>query len=346
MKKTILLFSCLILLLSGCSNNDPSQIKQSNLIGLWGLSADKNPKNDNRYEEFVRFKDDGTFEYYWIGADKYSFHRGTYSVDEKSFALVYKDIRTFVIDHGIIRYTFSSKDSRYWDRANFPILAVSSKLITTGDNEFWKYYFHATESLSSEWPSEEIIAPETPVTEQALPGQWDLVSYYQIEAKQYTWWNIITPEEQGITLLSGGNMVNAYFWANCIYNQLSQTGEIAADENIYINYSDIRWLCNQESITLTCTKCQAIRYDGQGNKLSERVIDFATPFAMRFTVQSFNPYYMIMYSPDADKYFVFHKNQASSAVSRKHAPATDVKGYTIATHASSNSVQCVENNKR
>lgn len=78
MKKHLLvIISCAAVVLCGCKTEVPVPVPNDQLVGLWGLTLAEQPSQNGVYEEYLRFMDNGNFEYYAITNPEYAYHRGT-----------------------------------------------------------------------------------------------------------------------------------------------------------------------------------------------------------------------------------------------------------------------------
>lgn len=309
-KHLLIIISCIAVVLCGCKQEEPVPVPDEQLVGLWGLTLAEQPSPNGVYEEYVRFMDDGNFEYYAITNPEYAYHRGTYTNVDGQLTMLYKKLRRFEMVEDVARYTVDVQTDDYWNKGELTIIGTSGNSLTLKTHSGKCYMFKAT--AIADW-NEEYSAPEIPVTADALLGQWDQVNFSQTSGTGSTWWYFYEPEKMGISFAAGAALDSCPFWQSRVLEKLRLDNILTADELVEVKPVDCNWSLNADTITLTCSQYVAYKADSEGNRSNERTVTPETPLAMKYPVAILTGYYMILYNSEANLHHSFHKQAKKSA---------------------------------
>ena len=321
MKKHLLLISCIALVLAGCKQEEPVPVTIGQLEGLWGLTLEKTPLASGDYEEYVRFKSDGTFEYYNATSQDYSYHRGTYTTANGQITMLYQKLRRFEVVENIPRYTVDFRTTDYWTKGDLTVIDLTDNSMALKTSSGKCYMFKTT--VISKW-NDEFSAPEIAVTEEALLGQWDQINFSQTTGTGSTWWYFYEPAKMGISFAAENALDSCPFWQSRVLEKLRLANILTTSEEVEVNPTDCSWTLNADTIVLTCSQYVAYKADSEGHRSDERTVTPDTPITLKYPVVTLTDYYMILYNKENDLHHSFHK-QAPKAAS---APACAGKAAT------------------
>ena len=317
MKKFTFLALIAALVLTGCEQPVVIPEDLHSFDGIWGLSQDKEPAAGGQYSEYIRFNQQNTFEYFFLSDATYTYHRGTYKINQGNVTFTYKGLWRFDVVEKIARYTndYYVEDSP--DQAAFTIAELGSDRMTFKTANKQRVYFYKVEAVKG-W-NEEFSAPELEVTEANLARQWDQLDFFQAVVGGTTWWYFYEPEKQGITLLADGAMGQCPFWESRILENRLAAGTMLTDERVAVNPEDCSWSLSKDSVFMTCTKYVAYKTDANGNRTDERTVTPQEPVRIKFVVQVLTDYYCILYNTETQLFHAFgkHTEKASSAPIRR-----------------------------
>jgi hypothetical protein len=302
-KHVILLLAGIVLFGAGCTHsNVPEDLFY--LDGLWGLTTEKVAPASGRYEEYVRFHTDNSFEYYYVTAKASVYHWGSYEILQGDVLLTYKGLRRFDIADSIPRYTDDYYTENSLDKNMITILeyGLDKMVMKTGNGKC--YFFKVTEMYG--W-NEEFSAPAITVTEQALLGQWDQLDFYQYGWQGTSWWYFYEPEKNGVTLAEEGVMTDCPFWTNRVLEKMINAGKLTTSEQIDVEPADCSWSLSTDTLTMTCSRYVAYTPDAQGNHTAEHTETPEQPVIIRFLVQRLTPNYLILYNSETMLFHAFYK---------------------------------------
>ena len=311
MKKHLLaIISCAAVVLCGCKTEVPVPIPNDQLVGLWGLTLAEQSSQNGVYEEYVRFMDDGNFEYYAITNPEYAYHRGTYTNVDGQLTMLYKKLRRFEMVEDVARYTVDVQTDDYWNKGELTIIGITGNSITLKTRSGKCYMYKAT--TIANW-NEEYSAPEIPVTADALLGQWDQVNFSQTSGTGSTWWYFYEPDKMGISFAADAALDSCPFWQSRVLEKLRLDNIVMASELVEVKPADCSWSLNADTITLTCSQYVAYKADSEGHRSNERTVTPETPIALKYPVAILTDYYMIIFNAEANLHHSFHKQAKKSA---------------------------------
>ena len=313
MKKFLPFAASILLLMSACNNGMPDQIEKKHLVGLWGISWDKQADNDGRYDQYFNFKEDGTFEYYKYQDSSRYYHRGIYGTVENAsyFYVTYQQFRSFMFIDNIARCILDYDDKSHWVPTRFVPTAMSKKMITlqSAKPEYVHMYFHAADKIPSDWPAE-FSASEITLSSDALIHQWDQVNYFEVKGDETTYFYYYEPENMGITFLPDGGLTKCVFFANSVWQHQHDAGAVTDSESITIRNEDCSWTLGDDKVTLTCTQYLKYTNNQDGGISSPSLVTPDEPIALDFKIHELTDYYLILHNASTGRYHVFHKNSS------------------------------------
>lgn len=323
----IIILACIALFGIGCTQgNVPEDL--SRLNGLWGLTTDKVAPADGRYEEYIRFYDDNTFEYYYVTSTTSVYHVGVYSISKSELTLNYKGLRRFDVAEDVPRLTDSYFSPNSLEQGVMTILDYSADKMLFRAGSSKCYLFPASQIYG--W-NDEFSAADVPVTEQELIAQWDQLNFYQYTWQGSTWWYFYEPEKNGVTLASDGIITVCPFWTNRVLEKMINTDKLTISEQVEINPDDCGWSLSGDTLTMTCSRYLAYTPDAAGNRTAEHTEAPEQPVTIRFLVQTLTPYYLVLFNPETNLFHAFYRHKPDTPAA--DTPAADVSSAPIRPHS-------------
>ena len=315
----VMLFGVLLsLLMAGCKKEEPLPVANSELEGLWGLTLNERGAIDGKFDEYVRFYQDGTFEYYNCDNPDYAYHRGTYTNTDGSLVMLYKRMRYYTVVDSIARVSMDIHNEEYWAKGELTFIAKSAQQITCKTSSNTCYLFKV--SRLPKW-DDELSAPEIAINEANILGQWDQVSFFQMVNTASTWRYFYKPSANGVTLAAGGVLGACPFIAEIIREQQQTIGTMTHDELIDIAPADCNWQLHNDTLTFACNKYIAYKTDSKGDKIAERTVTLNQPAMVTTLVYTLTNYYMTLFNIDMQIFHAFYKNKSMAIDPPSQAPA-------------------------
>lgn len=320
----IILLACIALLGAGCTQgNVPEDL--SRLEGLWGLTTDKVSPADGRYEEYIRFYADYSFEYYYITSATYVYHVGVYSISKGELTLNYKGLRRFDVVEDLPRLTDSYFSPNSLEQGVMTILDYSTDRMLFRAGSTKCYLFPASQIYG--W-NDEFSAADVPVIEEAFIAQWDQLDFYQYSWQGSIWWYFYEPEKNGITFADHGIITDCPFWANRVLEKMINAGKLTTSEQVEVNPDDCGWSLSADTLSMTCSRYLAFTPDAAGNRTAEHTETPELPVTIRFLVQTLTPYYLVLYNAETSLFHAFYRHKSDTPAA--DAPATHARPHSDA----------------
>ena len=307
----------MLLLAAGCTqSNVPDDLYH--LDGLWGLTTDRTAPLDGRYEEYVRFYTDDSFEYFYITSTEYVYHTGSYTINKGEIEMTYKGLRRFAVADEVPRLIDSYYASNSLDKGILVITDYGTDKMVLKANSGKINLFKTKEVYG--W-KDEFSAPAVPVSVDALLGAWDQLDFYQYAGwSGVTWWYFFEPDKNGMTLEEDGVMTYCPFWSNRVLEKQINAYKLSANEQVVINPADCSWSLSGDTLTMTCSRYLAYTPDASGYPTAEHTETPEQPVSIRFMVQTLTPDYLILYNGETMLYHAFCRHKADTQPGQDKAP--------------------------
>ena len=330
-KISTLIFSLVAILFVSCDFNMPSvndfdpnagtekKGSSSALAGLWGSEYDKQRPDTTKFNWFYRFDKDSTFECYF--ADTYSSYRkGTYTRKESVIVLKSNHERHFTTVenrsrlYAIYDATHNPQDL-YTDTLEIRSLSKDSLVLYSAARKEG-YCFYPVSTLGKKW-NKEYSEPAVTATQGSLTAQWDILDYYILSDSQ--WWYFYDPVYSGMLLKPNSKIGDGTFIQDRLEEKLRETGVLTNEEYVSVAAADCSWSFSQ-TLTLTCTKCTTYMVDASGNVYNQTTMSPKNPYKMEYSVFLMTDHYLVLFSKEQSRYYVFYLHSQSSSAPSLVAP--------------------------